>query len=302
MDRRSFLKNIVGLSIGLAGAQLAIPSTAKCKMLAPFADAISRSYLDESIKGKITRLKSERPELVIGDTHCHSTFSDGTRSVQEILYRSANLGLDYLIITEHLIPEKYPLANSLASIEERWRCVREWESKNTPPLTVYPAFEVSTLQGHLILVFDPHFLEPRTQKDIHRQFSRFDVMMSSMEQTAALVEPFGGISIVPHPERKRNYPFGVSIDFVREHLIGRVDAIEDISTGHGYEENYSQELGLASIGSSDDHFNMIIGTSVTAYDASRHKNFLSAVKAHDTQAIKLEDSLGDVISAARLIL
>ncbi len=302
MDRRSFLKTLAGFGLGLTGAQLALPGTVKCKMLAPVTDLVARSYLDDSIKRKISALKSAHPSLVIGDTHCHSTFSDGTRSVESILQRSAELGLDFLVITEHLMPNEYPLENSLASIRERRRCVDEWKSKTTAPIQVYPAFEVSTLQGHLILVFDEDYLQPRTFKDLYKQFSRFNVIMSSMDQTAALGEPFGGISIVPHPERKRNYPFGASVEFIRKHLVGRVDAIEDISIGHGYEEDYSGELGLASIGSSDDHFNMIVGAAVTGYDSSRHKNFLSAVKARETQAIKIEDSLSEIITAARLVL
>ena len=81
-----------------------------------------------------------------------------------------------------------------------------------------------------------------------------------------------------------------------------MDAIEDISTGHGYDENYSDELGIASIGSSDDHFNLIIGTTVTAYDSTRHKDFISAVRARETQAINIDDSLRELIAAVRIVL
>jgi len=47
---------------------------------------------------------------------------------------------------------------------------------------------------------------------------------------------------------------------------------------------------------------LLIGTTVTGYDARRHKNFLSAVKARDTQAIKVNDSLDDLMGMARMIL
>lgn len=33
--------------------------------------------------------------------------------------------------------------------------------------------------------------------------------------------------------------------------------IEDMPSGRGYQETYSQEFGLASIGSLDDHFNLL---------------------------------------------
>jgi len=302
MNRRSFLKSIAGFSLAMAGAQLAIPVTAKCKMIAPVTGLVGKTFLDQRIKDNIAELKQDNPYLKIGETHCHSVFSDGTYSVDKILSRSAKLGLDFLVITEHVQPRQYPLEHTLASIKERGRCCEEWSHPDLEPLDVYPAFEVSTLQGHLILVMDQDYLKPKNLRELKTQFSSLDKKMISMEDSAKMVQPFGGVSIIPHPEKKRAYPFGVSISFARQNLTGLVDAIEDISTGHGYEENYSQELGMASIGSSDDHFNLIIGTTVTGYDSRKHKNFLSAVKARETQAIKVNDSLDDILGMARLVL
>ena len=302
MNRRGFLKSTLGFGAGLFAAQLAIPGSAKCKMISPATDLIARNYFDDVIKSKISQYKKENPTLKIGETHCHSTFSDGTSSVKEIINRASCLGLDFLVLTEHLIPEKYPLELTLASINERWRCVHEWNSTLFNPVQVYPAFEVSTTEGHLILVLDPFYLEKKTFQEIRMQFSRFNFEMGSMEEAAKMVRPFGGITIIPHPEKERGYPFGVSTSFVRDNLLGIVDAIEDISTGHGYEENYSDELGLASIGSSDDHFNLIIGTTVTAYDTNSNKDFIEAVRAKKTRAVKIDDSLREFIAAARLII
>jgi len=302
MNRRGFLKSIAGFSIALAGAQLAIPITAKCKMLAPVTDLVGKVFLDQRIKDNIAQLKRDKPYLKVGETHCHSVFSDGTYSIDKILSRSAKLGLDFLVITEHVQPHQYPLEYTLASIKERARCCDEWNHPGLEPIDVYPGFEVSTLQGHLILVMDQEYLKPKNLSEIKTQFSPMDHEMLSMEASAKMVQPFGGVSIIPHPEIKRAYPFGVPISFARQNLTGLVDAIEDVSTGHGYEESYSEELGLASIGSSDDHFNLIIGTTVTGYDSRKHNNFLSAVKARETQAIKVNDSLDDILGMARLVL
>lgn len=293
---------MAGLTFGLAGAQLAIPISAKCQMVAPVTKLFGKAFLDQRIKEDIARLKQANPHLRIGETHCHSIYSDGTYPVDQIMNRAANLGLDFLIITEHVQPRLFPLNHTLASIKERGRCCAEWSHPGLEPIDVYPAFEVSTLQGHLILVMDQEYLKPGNRRELVTQFSPLDQKMISMEDTAKMVQPFGGISIIAHPERHRSYPFGVSIPFARQNLIGLVDAIEDISTGHGYEENYSAELGMASIGSSDDHFNLIIGTTVTGYDSRKHKNFLSAVKARETQAIKVNDSLDDFLGMARLVL
>ena len=47
-----------------------------------------------------------------------------------------------------------------------------------------------------------------------------------MEEAATMVKPFGGVSIIAHPDIQRSYPFGVPIPFVKENLTGLVDAIE----------------------------------------------------------------------------
>jgi hypothetical protein len=303
MNRRNFLKTIAGFSIAAAGTQLSVPISAKCKMLAPVTEVVAKTFLDNRIKEGIAKLKHDNPYLKVGETHCHSIFSDGTFSVDKILARSAMLGLDFLVLTEHVQPKTFPLENTLLSIKERSRCCQEWNHPGLEPLEVYPGFEVSTLQGHLILVMDPDYLKPKKLRDVKTQFALFDNKMNSMEDCAKKVLPFGGVSIIAHPERERTaYPFGVSIPFARQNLTGLVDGIEDISTGHSYEENYSEELGMASIGSSDDHFNLIIGTTVTGYDSRKHKSLLSAIKARETQAIKVNDSLDGLLGAARLVL
>lgn len=303
MDRRSFLKRTTGFTFALAAANLTLPSRVKCKMIRPVTGMVAGNFLDEWIKNNIRALKEKNPHLKIGDTHCHSTFSDGNYPVEDLIRRSAGLGLDFLIITEHVIPEKFPLELSLASFRERHRVFLEWNDKQTQPLTVYPAFETSTEQGHFILVFPEEYLKPKMRNEIHKRFSVLDAKILPMETVGKMGHAFGGISIIPHPNITRlTHPFGASIPFVKKHLTGLVDAVEDISTGHGFRENYSRTLDIASIGSSDDHFNLIIGTTVTGYDGSRHADFLSAVKARETQAIQVENSLTDFIQAARMVL
>ena len=113
------------------------------------------------------------------------------------------------------------------------------------------------------------------------------------------IDSFGGISIIAHPNKKRVYPFGACINWVKENLIGLTDGIEDVSSGHGYQENYSEKLGLAAIGSSDDHYNLLMGTAVTAYDGRLHNNIINAVKAKETKAIMVDNSLQPLIKLAR---
>jgi hypothetical protein len=270
----------------------------KSKIAKPFADLLGLIYLDSRIRKKIHRLKKEQPALVIGETHCHSNFSDGSHSVQSILNRASWLGLDYVVVTDHLIPGKFLTESLVSCLKAQAQCINEWE-EITSPVEVYPAFEISTLEGHLILLLDQEYFCPKKISDISIQFSDLDRRFVSMFDIIPRIEPLGGISIIPHPNKKRAYPFGASIEWVRENLVGLVDGIEDISTGHGYREAYSEELGLASIGSSDDHFNLLMGTAVTSYDGGLHSDLISAVKSKQTKAILVENSLQSILAVAR---
>ena len=306
LDRRSFLKRTLGLTLGLAATGMMIPTSAKCKMLSPVLDIIGDNYLDDRIKEGIRKIKQDNPTLKVGETHCHTTFTDGSYTAAQLMLRSAKLGMDFLVITDHWIPGYkawWPLSHSLASIADSARQYRNWSHPQLEPVKVYPAFELSTKQGHLIMVFPEDYSKPGNRRDLIGQFSPLDDAMVSMESAARLAKPLGGITIVPHPNIDRyKFPFGVSTPFIKSHLLGLVDAIEDISTGHGYSKTYSEELGLASIGSSDDHFNFMIGTTVTVYDSAQHNDFISAVQARATKAIKIEDSLDDLIMAGRMII
>ncbi len=273
----------------------------KREMAKPFTDITARYFLDSRIGNAIANLKNEQPHLILGETHCHSTFSDGLHSVQSILQRSSLLGLDYVVITDHLLPGKYLTDSITASLQEQIRCINEWDQP-CKPVQIYPAFEISTLEGHLILIFDAKYFSSENIRDISLQFSKYDYEFVSMLELIPLIESFGGISIIAHPERKRAYPFGTPIKWVKENLIGLVDGIEDISSGHGYRENYSFDLNLASIGSSDDHFNLLTGTAVTAYDGNTHNDLIFAVKSRQTKAITIENSLRHLLKIARQIV
>jgi len=270
----------------------------KRELAKPFADATGRYFLNARIHKKIIRLKSDNPALVLGETHCHSTFSDGTHSVEDILRRASCLQLDYVVITDHLLPRKYLIESIFKSWEEQTQYIDEWNQPNDP-VKIYPALELSALEGHLILILDPEYLSPKSFSDISLLFSEFDDQFPSMLEIIPRIDSFGGISIVAHPNKKRAYPFGASIEWVKENLIGLVDGIEDVSSGHGYQENYSEKLGLAAIGSSDDHFNLLTGTAVTAYDGSIHTNLIKAVKAKETKAIMVDNSLQQLLKLTR---
>ena len=301
-NRRQFLKQATGFTIGLAFTSTALPYELKAEVIAPVTRWVSDGYLNKRIRQRILQIKSQNPHLRLGETHCHSTFSDGNYSIEDLIRRSSYLGLDFLLITEHQIPKIYPLDRSLLSFQKRLKVYNEWNNTKIPPIRLYPAIETSTQQGHLIVVFPEQYLKQNLYNDLRLTMKPYDSKFCKMDEMAKIARILGGVTLIPHPEIERNYPFGAKISFVQKYLLGLVDGIEDISTGHCYEENFAEKLNIASIGSSDDHFNMLIGTTVTVYDSRHHPDFLSAVRAKETQAVKIDDSLRPFLSAGRLLI
>ncbi len=301
MNRREFLKRLTGFTLGAAGVNLALPKRVKAQLLGPVTDLVGAGYLDSRIALGLQKLRRERPGWRFGETHCHTRYSDGNHTVGSLLRRAEALGLDFIVITEHLTPRLHPMEPLMASIRARSRFQPSVASGTRPPLAAYPGFEISTREGHLILVFPETYLGGQALRDMEKRFLPFERSMPSMETAALWGRELGAVSIIPHPNIERSYPFGVSTRFVRKHLLGAVDAIEDISTGHGYRANHSRRLGLASIGSSDDHFNFLIGSTVTGYDGTRYPDLPTAVQARATRAFEVDHSLHSLIAAARTL-
>jgi hypothetical protein len=286
--------------LGVTAGGLVLPKGIKSELVKPFAELISENHLNEAIRNRIVELKKDNQHLQFGELHCHSYYSDGAYSVKDLMLRSASLGLDFLVITEHLTPRRYRLESCLDSISAQRNIFDRWNHGEMGPPAIYPAFEISTKEGHLIAVFPEDYFKPERLREINRYFSRFDYYSVPVELTAALIRKMGAVSIVSHPDIKRSYPFGISSGFVKEHLVGLVDGIEDMSAGHGYQKDYSTETGLATIGSSDDHLNIILGTVVTSFDGSKHDNIIEAIRSCDTRSVRLTNSLDILFAPTKL--
>ncbi len=72
------------------------------------------------------------PAWFRGDLHCHTHHSDGTGSLEHLLERAAEAGLDFLAVTEHNTISHYP---ELAAYRG--------------PILLIPGQEVTTYKGHL---------------------------------------------------------------------------------------------------------------------------------------------------------
>jgi hypothetical protein len=300
MNRRSFLKKLTGYTLGVTVGGLVLPNEIKSDLIKPLAELISKNCLDDEIRNRIVEIKKDNQNLQFGELHCHSYYSDGKYSVKDLMLRSASLGLDFLVITEHLTPHNYKLESCLDSITAQRNIINRWNHGEMRPPAVYPAFEISTKEGHLIAVFPEDYFKPERLREIKQHFSRFDYYSIPVELTAGLIRKMGAVSIVSHPNIKRSYPFGISSGFVKKHLLGLVDGIEDMSAGHGYQNDYSTETGLATIGSSDDHLNIILGTVVTSFDGAKHNNIIEAIRSCDTRAVRLTNSLDILFTPTKL--
>ncbi len=277
-----------------------MPQRAKCEVVKPFAEIFCNNYLNEIIREKIVEIKKQNPTLSVGDLHCHSYFSDGSYSVDDLMLRAASLGLDFLIITEHLTPQRYKHDCCVESIIAQKNAYDQWDYKDLKPPVIYPAVEISTREGHLIAVFSDEYFKPKYLREIKQYFKHFYYYETPVEAVAKLIRKMNGVSIVAHPNIVRSYPFGISLDYTKKYLTGLVDAIEDMSTGHGYHRDYSKETGLASIGASDDHLNILIGTSLTQFDRLIEKNLIQAIRSKATQAIQVTDLLSFLFIPTKL--
>ena len=300
MRRRTFLKKITGCSLAVMAGGLALPDRAKCEVVKPFAEIICNNYLDEIIRKRIIEIKKHNPFLSLGDLHCHSYFSDGSYSVNSLMRRAASLGLDFLVITEHLTPQRYNYECCVESIIAQRNTYANWNYKDLNPPVIYPALEISTRDGHLIAVFPEEYFEPKHLREIKQYFKHFYYYEAPVEAVAKLIRKMNGVSIIAHPNIVRSHPFGISLDYAKKNLTELVDAIEDMSTGHGYQRDYSKETGLASIGSSDDHLNILMGTSVTQFDRSEEKNLIQAIRSKTTKAVQITDLLSSLFTPTNL--
>jgi hypothetical protein len=112
-----------------------------------------------------------------GVYHLHTTFSDGTKTVDRVAELAARAGLDFVILTDHGAP-------NLASLEAQGR---------RAGVLVLAGTEISSSRGHLVgLGFD---LPARP----------FD---QNAEAAARQVAAAGGFTIIAHPYGKTSWSWG----------------------------------------------------------------------------------------------
>ncbi|MFZ3383044.1 MAG: PHP domain-containing protein [Candidatus Methanoperedens sp.] len=186
------------------------------------------------------------------DLHIHSNFSsDSGLTVDDILKRAVKKDLDGIAICDH----NSVMGNFLA---------RKRAKDLDLPLLVIPGVEVSTTQGHLIVLGARGNIPPNL----------------SPQETIIIARQLGGVIIAAHPFKIRSLGDVKGLD---------VDAIETFNSRCIFGENnkaekMALELGKPQVGGSDSHMLITIGIGYTEIDAEPYvESVLNAIREGKTR-------------------
>jgi predicted metal-dependent phosphoesterase TrpH len=196
------------------------------------------------------------------DLHIHTTYSfDGTASVHEALESAKHAGLDVIAITDH---------------DEVQGSLEACAISSEYGLQVIPGAEVSTNEGHLVVLFIDRNIPPKM----------------SLIDTLIAVRETGGLAIAPHPDQP--IPNSISLKSIlkalehpqaREALCGIETC--NMNASHSLFNQRSQKaadsLPLARIASSDAHMACMIGAGVTHFEGSTVQDLRHAIQCRATQ-------------------
>jgi len=186
------------------------------------------------------------------DLHIHSNHSsDSGLTVDEILRKAVENGLDGIAICDHNTIN----GNFLA---------RKRAKELDLPLLVLPGVEVSTTQGHLIVLGAKGNIPP----DL------------SPQDTIRIARQKGGVTIAAHPFKVKSLGNVEGLD---------VDAIETFNSRCIFRENEKAEkmaieLGKPQVGGSDSHMLATIGLGYTEIDSQPYvESVLNAIREGKTR-------------------
>jgi hypothetical protein len=191
----------------------------------------------------------------LADLHIHTTYSDGTATVPDVLAHVAASNLHVIAITDH---------DAIAGALEARQLARDFG------VEVIVGEEVSTAEGHVLALFIEDVLPPGRPA----------------AETIAAIHAQGGLCVAPHP-----YDWAVvSLGRwgLRERCFAdwRFDAIEGFnasltwprSGANKQAQHVALELGIPAVGGSDAHSVATIGTGVTRFAGTSADDLYRAIQ------------------------
>lgn len=229
--------------------------------------------MDELTAGKLIVVEQEAGTTKQGDgrrgladVHMHTTYSDGTGSVAEVLdFVEEHTSLDVIAITDHDTIEGALRARDLAA-------TRDYRFE------IIVGEEISTREGHLLALFLRDPIAPG----------------QSIERSIELVHEQGGLAIVAHPF---NRVFRHSVQrSVMNRLLRQPDLHPDgIETLNGsFAGIGSSQIAMrlartvypwAETGSSDAHTPTAIGCARTLFQGRSAADLRTAIERRETAPI-----------------
>jgi len=188
------------------------------------------------------------------DLHMHTTASDGTATVPELLAHIAQTtDLRVIAITDH---------DSIVGAQEAALLGRQFG------IDVIIGEEVSTADGHLLALFIDTFLPPQRPA----------------AETIAAIHAQGGLAIAPHPFDRSVPSLGRA---GLQHDGWDLDAIEGFNAGviwtqrgcNRAAQRAAAALGLSAVGGSDAHTLATVGLGYTLFPGTSADDLYRAIRA-----------------------
>ncbi len=187
------------------------------------------------------------------DLHIHSDHSpDSALSVDDILGKAMEKGLDGIAVCDH---------NTITGSYHARKRARELNL----PLLVLSGIEVSTMQGHLIVL--------GVKENIPAELPLLD--------TIRIAKAKGGVTIAAHPFKRNSIGNVEGLE---------IDAVETFNSRCIFHENdrairMAMETGKPGVGGSDSHVLATIGLGYTEIDAEpEEESVLDAIRMGRTFA------------------